>query len=508
MTQVTERVSNWLDQQSGFKDAVGTLRGRAFPSGKAGLPWLVTVASFVVCSLTGLFLLFFYSPSTAATVYSGSYAPLRGVEMSEALASTLRISFDLPGGLLVRQLHNWSSSLMIAALAVHILSVFFTGAFRAPRTLRWLVLFGVLFASMAAGLTGSVLPDDLLSSNSLAVLDGVTKAIPVIGTWLSYLVFQGSFPSGAITTFYPLHVAVLPLAIMGLVALVAVLALRNGPTQSAGPGRSETVIVGRPLRAALTRAAGVLFVVAGVLVAIAATISVNPVGVYGPADPGNASSGAGAVWYLAFLDGAQRLTPSGWEFVWMDRTWTLAILIPVAVSTAFLAVAVLWPFAERFISGDAREHRAPEWHILDRPRNAATRTGLGVAAIVFYGVLWAAAGSDTISYLFRLSAEGLLVTLQVTLIVGPPLAYQVTKRICLGLQRKDRDIALHGYETGRIVRMPGGEYVEVHAPVSPSERWRLAGHEVVRPALLRPDSHGRITIPARVRSVLARWMYG
>ena len=371
MTQVTERVANWLDEQSGFKDAVGSLRSRGFPSGRSGLPWLIAVASFTVCSLTGVFLLFFYSPSTATVVYSGSYAPLRGIELSEALQSTLAITYDLPGGLLVRQLHNWSSSLMIAALAVHILLVFFTGAFRKPRELQWLLLFGVLFASMAAGLTGSVLPDDLLSSNSLAVLDGVLKAIPVVGTWASFLVFQGSFPSGAIATFYPLHVAVLPLAIMGLVALVAVLALRNGPTRWAaqasdesaatprtGPIRTEATIdgrpvVGRPLRTAAIRAAGVFLVVAGVLVAISATISVNPVGTYGPADPGNASSGAGAVWHLAFLDGAQRLTPSGWEFVWMDRTWTLAILVPVAVSTAFLAVAVLWPFVERFISGSS-----------------------------------------------------------------------------------------------------------------------------------------------------------
>ena len=191
--------------------------------------------------------------------------------------------------------------------------------------------------------------------------------------------------------------------------------------------------------------------VAGLLTAIAALVSVNPVGTYGPSDPGNASAGAGAVWYLAFLDGAQRLVPSGWEFEWMDRTVTLAILVPVAVSGLFLVVAALWPFVERFIANDPRPHLP-----LDRPRNAATRTALGVAAIVFYGVLWAAAGADTIAYVFHLGAESLLVTMQLTLIVGPPLAFSITRRICLGLQRKDRDIALHGYETGRIVRMPGG----------------------------------------------------
>ncbi len=507
MTQVTDRISSWVDEQTRLGDAVAAFRGRAFPSGRAGLFWQITVSSFIVCMLTGLVLLFFYDPSTATVVYNGSYAPLRGVEMSGALQSTLAISYDVPGGLLVRQLHNWSASLMIAALAVHILSVFFTGAFRRARELIWLLLFGVLFLSMAAGLTGSVLPDDLLSTNSLAVLDGVTKAIPLVGTWLSYLVFQGRFPSGAIETFYPLHVAVLPLGIAGLVAAVVVLAIVHGPAPARVVGEPEPVVVGVPFRAAATRFAGVFCVVFGVLTAIAALVSVNPVATYGPADPGNASAGAGAVWYLAFLDGAQRLAPSGWEFEWMGYTITLAILIPVAVSGLFLVVAALWPFVERFIANDPRSLRFDQ-HPLDRPRNAATRTALGVAAIVFYCVLWAAAGSDTIAYVLHLGAESLLITLQVTLIIGPPLAFTITQRICLGLQRKDRDIAEHGYETGRIVRMPGGEYVEVHEPVSAAERLRLVGREVVRPAILRPDSRGRLTVTAKVRSVLARWLYG
>jgi ubiquinol-cytochrome c reductase cytochrome b subunit len=338
------------------------------------------------------------------------------------------------------------------------------------------------------------------------VLDGVTKSIPIVGTWLSFLIFQGRFPSGAIETFYPLHVALLPLGIAGLVAAVVVLSVVHGPpsTRVAGPvGQAAEVVVGQPFRVVAARFAGVFFVVFGVLTAIAAFVSVNPVGTYGPSDPGNASAGAGAVWYLAFLDGAQRLVPSGWEFEWMGATVTLAILVPVAVSGLFLVVAALWPFVERFIANDPRPQ-----HVLERPRNAATRTALGVAAIVFYCVLWAAAGADTIAYVFHLGAESLLITLQLALIVGPPLAYTVTQRICLGLQRKDREIAEHGYETGRIVRMPGGEYMEVHEPVSEAERLRLVGYEVARPAILRPDARGRLTLTAKVRALLARWLYG
>jgi ubiquinol-cytochrome c reductase cytochrome b subunit len=477
-------------------------RGRVFPDHWSLLLGHVVVVSFVVCALTGVFLLFFYDPSTTAVQYDGPYSPLQGVEMSRALESTLGISFEVRGGLLMRQLHHWSASLMIAALLLHLLRVFFTGAFRKPRELNWLLLFGILFASMATGLTGHVLPDDMLSGSSLAVLDGILKAIPVVGAWLSSLVFQGEFPAGAITTFYPLHILVLPAIIAVLMLVDGILAALHKPAQFPGPGRTEGNVVGRPFRAAAMKSVGLFFIVFGVLTGIATTVTANPIWTYGPADTGNASAGGGALWYLAFLDGAQRLVPPGWEFVLFNRTWTLAILVPVGVCVLFLVTAMVYPFIERWITGDRREH-----HLLTRPRHAATRTGIGVAGIVFYGVLWAAAGSDLIALHFSLSIEGIVLTLQVVLILGPVAGFVLTKRICLGLQRKDREIALHGYETGRIVRLPGGEYVEVHHPVDAYERWRLIDHNSYGPLALRPDNTGRIRLRDRVRATLSRWFF-
>ena len=477
MTQVTDRLATWMDERTRARAVFAHLRGRVTPERWTGLLWQVVVHSFVVVAITGVFLMFFYDPSSTPVVYDGSYQPLQGVEMSRALESTLQLSFDVRGGLLVRQLHNWGSSLMIAALIVHILSVFFTGAFRKPRELTWVALFLILFVAMATGLTGSVLPDDLLSSNSLAVLDGVLKSIPFVGAWLSALIFQGSFPSGAISTFYPLHVIVLPAVLAALILFVGV-------------------------RGLLARAGGMFFIVVGLLTAISALVTVNPVATYGPADPGNASAGSGAVWYLAFLDGAQRLVPSGWEFEWLDRTWTLSVLVPVTISGLFLFAGLLYPFAEGWITNDKRMHLVP-----DRLRNMPTRTAIGVAAMVFYGVLWAAAGSDVIALTFRLTGEGVILTLQLLLLAGPPLAFILTKRVCLALQRKDRDIALHGFETGRIVRLPGGEYLEVHQEVSAAERRRLTEFESPEPSMIRPHSDGRIRVQDRLRAVLSRWMY-
>ena len=357
--------------------------------------------------LTGFVLLFFYDPSTRPVVYHGSYAPLRGVEMSGALQSTLAISFDVPGGLLVRQLHNWSSSLMIAALAVHILSVFFTGAFRRPRELLWLLLFGVLFLTMGAGLTGSVLPDDLLSTNSLAVLDGVLKAIPIVGTWLSSLVFQGRFPSGAIETFFPLHVVVLPLGIAGLVAAVAVLAIVHGPTRTraarsarAGGRRHHLRHGGGALRGRVLRGRRRARRDRGAR-------HREPCCDLRSVRPGQRLDGRGsgvvprvprrcaaarAVGVGDRVDGPHdhpRHPRAGGGLEPLPRR-RRALAVRRAVHRERPATAAL-----------AR---------LDRPRNAATRTALGVAAIVFYGVLWAAAGADTIAYVFHLGAESLIVT--------------------------------------------------------------------------------------------------
>jgi ubiquinol-cytochrome c reductase cytochrome b subunit len=500
--QVAERIVARLRERERLDAALDGLRRRVFPDHWALLFGQVAVYSFVVVTVTGVVLSFFYDPSSARVDYDGSYAPLQGVEMSRALESTLDISFELRGGLLVRQLHNWSASLMIASLLLHILRIFFTGGFRKPRELTWIVLFLILFATLAAGLTGTFLPDDLLSGSSLAVLDGALKAIPFVGTWLSHLLFQGRFPSGAIATFYPLHVYVLPAVTAVLMIVNAVIALVHRPAQFPGPGRTEDNVVGRPLPVAAVKSAGLFGVVLGVLIALAATATVNPVWSYGPADPANASAGAAPPWYLAFVDGAQRLTPPGWEFVWLGRTWTLAILVPLAAVTLYLLVAMAYPFVEAWITGDRRRH-----HLLDRPRNAPTRTAIGVAGASFYGVLWAAAGADIAATHLGLSVDDVITTLRLALVLGPPAAFTVTKRVCLGLQRKDRELVLHGRETGRLVRTHDGGYVELVRPVDTYERWRLVAYEAYEPTGVRPDGRGHGRLRDRARAAVSRWYF-
>ncbi|MBM7505885.1 cytochrome bc complex cytochrome b subunit [Agromyces aurantiacus] len=502
---LTDRLAARLAEATVFGRRIGDLRDelrrRAVPTHWTNLFGVVTLACLVVVAVTGLWLMFFYTPSSDLTTYRGGYAPLHGAETSEAFASTMRLTFDVPGGLLMRQAHHWAALLLPASIIMQLVATFFTGGFRRPRRGMWVLLFLIFVAALAGGWSGYALPDDLLSGTGLRITEGIALGIPVVGTWLASLLFGGGFPGRIIEHLYPLHVAIVPAVLVGLVALRAVAAWRAGPAQFPGPGRSATRVVGAPLvPTAAARAGGLFLLVTGVLLAISATVTVNPLQLYGPASSGDAGAGSQPDWYTGFLDGALRLVPSGWEVVLFDRTWTLAILVPLAVVTVFLVLVAVYPFVEEWATGDRRDH-----HLLERPRLAPTRTGIGVAGIVFYGVLWTAGSADLIATQFRVSFEGVIGMLQALLIVGPCIGFGVARRVCLGLQRRDRDVLEHGFETGRLVRLPGGEVVEVHQRVGETERVRMSRAEPRVMLVLRPDERGRLPLARRVQVRLGRW---
>jgi ubiquinol-cytochrome c reductase cytochrome b subunit len=498
----TETVQRAMDSSVGGRRLiafVAAARLRMVPRHWTGVFGIITMACTAVLFGTGLFLMLFYVPSSERVVYDGAYAPLHGVEMSHALASTLGISFDVRGGLLLRQAHHWAALLLPAAIMLQLAVAFFTGAFRRPRQWSWVLLFLVLIAALAAGWSGYALPDDMLSGTGLRIVQGIVLGIPVVGTWLAALLFGGEFPGRIIENLYVVH-------LLASVALVGLLAARvrgawvHGPAWlPAAPGARS----GIPLvPTAATRAAGLFATVCGILLLISATVTVSPVWLYGPSSPGDASAGSQPDWYTGFLDGALRLVPAGWELEVFGTTVTLAVLVPLAVVGAFLAAIAVYPFVEGWIARDRDDH-----HLLDRPRNVPTRTAIGVAGIVFYAVLWGAASSDVVATQFALSLESVTAAFQVLLLAGPPLAFVLTHRICLGLRRKDRDLLVHGYETGRIVRMPGGEYVEVHRPLGAGPRAALEDASGYEPIRLRPDAKGRILIRERVRATASRLLF-
>jgi ubiquinol-cytochrome c reductase cytochrome b subunit len=479
------------------------LRGRRFPVHWSNLFGVVSLACVAVLFVSGIFLMFFYAPSSDLVTYHGAYAPLQGAVMSKAYRSTLAISFNVRGGLLMRQVHHWAALLLPAAVIVQTLVTFFTGGFRRPRLFGWVLLFLVTLVSLVGGWSGYALPDDVLAGTGVRIVEGIVLGIPVIGTWASALLFGGEFPGQIIEHLYPLHVVIVPVLLVTLIALRIRAEYVHGPVQFARPGRTENNVVGVPLLPnAATRAIGLFFIVAGLLVAISATVTISPVWLYGPSASGEASAGSQPDWYTGFLDGALRLVPPGWGFVWLGHTWALAILVPLVAVTIFLLGILLYPFVERWITGDSREH-----NLLERPRNTATRTAIGIAGLTFYGALWGAGSADLVATQFSVSLESVLVFYQVFVIVGPVLAFAVTRRVCIALQKKDREILLHGYETGRIVRLPGGEYVEVHQDVDPAERWRLENPSDYASLLLQPDEKGRIGPTRRLRARLSQFFF-
>ena len=502
--KLTNWASNYIDERTSISGLVRELGRKIFPDHWSFMLGEVALYSFVVILLSGSFLTFFFQPSGTPTIYDGSYAPLKGIPMSAAMSSTLNISFDIRGGLLLRQVHHWAALLFVASIGLHMLRIYFTGAFRKPRELNWLIGFVLFVLALAEGFTGYSLPDDLLSGNGLRIIDGMVKGVPVVGTWISYLLFGSEFPGTAIVgRLYSLHILLLPAILVAALGIHLVLLIVNKHTQFAGPGRTEGNVVGVPIMPVFAaKAGGFFFIIFGVIMLTASFVTINPIWVYGPYDPSPISAGTQPDWYIGFADGALRLIPHGWEFMLGPYTVSMNILIPILVLLVFLAVVAAYPFVEAWVTGDKREH-----HMADRPRNAPTRTAIGAAGVTFYAVLWAAASSDLIATHFRLTIEAVIAVLQALIFVGPVVAYFVTKRICIGLQKKDREIALHGFESGRIVRLPGGEYVEVHQQLSDYERWKLVSFDDYAPIMLRPDKQGRITARARLRARMSSWFF-
>jgi ubiquinol-cytochrome c reductase cytochrome b subunit len=496
--------ANYIEDRTSLSGFVKELGRKIFPDHWSFMLGEVALYSFIVILLSGTFLTFFFQASMAPVIYEGSYPTLKGVEMSAAMASTLDISFDVRGGLLMRQVHHWAALLFVASIGLHMLRVFFTGAFRKPRELNWVVGFVLFVLAMGEGFTGYSLPDDLLSGNGLRIIDGMVKGIPVIGTWTSYLLFGGEFPGEAIVgRLYTLHILLLPALVVAAIGVHMILLIVNKHTQFAGPGRTEQNVVGVPIMPVFAaKAGGFFFIVFGVIMLVASTVTINPIWNYGPYDPSPVSAGTQPDWYIGFADGMLRLIPPGWEFELWGFTVSLNVLVPVTVLVLFIVLVAIYPFIEGWITGDKREH-----HMADRPRNAPTRTAIGAAGVTFYAVMWAAASSDLIATHFRLSIEGVTHFLQATLILGPIIAYLVAKRVALALQKRDREIALHGFESGRIVRLPGGEYIEVHEQLSDYERWRLVSYDDYAPLMVRPNAKGRITLSTRARAVLSRWFF-
>ena len=437
---------------------------KVFPDHWSFLLGEIALYSFIVLLLSGTYLTFFFDASMREVVYEGTYAPLRGAEMSAAYESTLYISFDVRGGLFMRQLHHWAALLFVASIVIHLMRIFFTGAFRRPRETNWLIGVALLVLSFAMGFTGYSMPDDLLSGTGLRIVSAIILAIPVVGTWVHWAVFNGDYVGEFIVgRMYIVHVLIVPAIILALIALHLLILVKQKHTQFPGPGRTEHNVVGNRLFPAFAgKAGGLFFIVFGVCAALGGLVQINPVWLWGPYNPAQVSAASQPDWYVMFLDGSTRLFPA-WDINLPGNYTIPALFWPTLVLPGILfTLLALYPIIERKLTRDTASH-----HLLQRPRDVPVRTSLGAMAVTFYVVLMISGGNDVVAEKFDISLNAMTWVGRIGLVILPPIVYVLTYRICLGLQKHDREVLEHGLETGVIRRLPHGEFIEVHQPLGP-----------------------------------------
>jgi ubiquinol-cytochrome c reductase cytochrome b subunit len=484
---------NFLDDRLGSTTFFKRNVRKVFPDHWSFMLGEIALYSFVILLLTGTFLTLWFKPSMTEVVYEGSYTKLNGVRMSEAYASTLHISFDVRGGLLMRQIHHWAAILFMASIMAHMLRVFFTGAYRKPRELNWLIGIGMFTLGMVEGLFGYSLPDDLLSGTGIRITQGVLESIPVVGTYGYMFLFGGEFPHGEqgdiIPRLFTLHVLLIPGIILGLVTAHMMIMWHQKHTAMPTRNQSETQVYGYPFYPVFMAKTGAYFLFTfGVLALLATFTQINPIWLFGPYDPGAISAGSQPDFYMGVLEGALRIMPNV-EFTAWGHTLSLNVLIPATVPLGIIfGGAAAWPFIERWVTGDNRSH-----HVNERPRNAPVRTGVGIAAVTFYGLLWLAGANDVIAERFHVALFATTWFFRFAVILGPILAFIVTKRICLGLQRKDAAVIDHGVESGIIVMSPEGKFSERHVPPKEDEKTVILSKENAKPEAPAVDAN---SIPA------------
>ncbi len=437
---------HWLDDRTGSAPFLRKALRYVFPDHWSFLLGEVALYAFVVLVGTGIYLTLFFDPSTAPTVYHGPYAPLRGAEMSHAYKSVVDLSFSVKAGLLMRQTHHWAADVFLAAITLHLLRIFFTGAFRKPRDLTYYLGVTMLLLALLEGYLGYSLVDDLLSGMGLAIGYSVAMSFPLIGANLASLIWGGPFPGVPAfwSRMYIAHVLLLPILIGTLLALHLFLVAARHHTQFRERRSSEYRVRGTPLFPGYApRSLGLMFGTASVLVLLGGLVQINPVWLWGPYHVAQGTNGAQPDWYLGWLIGALRLVP-GFDltigsYTLVPNPFWGGALFPLVV----FAVLYAWPWLERRVTGDRSFHNA-----LDRPRDAPWRTALGAALFMWIFLVFMAGASDRVFVSLGISYVAQIWFYRVAVWVAPIVVLVVTKRTCDALRaaervRQDREEAEH-----------------------------------------------------------------
>ena len=452
-------VLNELDDRLGVAKGGRSFLDKIFPDHWSFMLGEIALYSFVVLLVTGVFLSLYFIPSQAMVTYHGNYLPLDGQLVTQAFSSTVNMSFAVRGGLLMRQMHHWSCDIFIGAMVVHMARVFFTGAFRKPREINWSIGATLLTLAIVNGFLGYSLPDDLVSGTGIRIAYSILLSVPLVGTYLAFLVFGGNFPGTAvIPRFFILHVLIVPGIIIALVTAHMVLLVRQKHTQFPGEGRTEDNVVGSPMFPIfMAKTTGFMFVVGGVTALLGAFAQINPIWQFGPYDASRISYAVQPDWYMGFLDGALRIFPA-WSFHSFGYTIPLEVTIPAVIFPGLVfGLAYVWPTLERLVTKDSAMH-----NLLDRPSNRPKRTAAGSAVLAALFMLFVASSTDVIANFFHLPLNEVLWGMRILVLISPFVAYPLTYKICKELQGVEGGGKRK--TTNVVTRTAEGEYVATAAP--------------------------------------------
>ncbi|MEA2297966.1 MAG: ubiquinol-cytochrome c reductase cytochrome b subunit [Solirubrobacteraceae bacterium] len=454
----------FVDERLGISPLLRAAMKYIFPDHWSFLFGEIALYSFLALVATGVYLALFFDPSVAPVVYGGSYAPLQGAHITQAYNSTLDIVFNVPAGLLIRQTHHWAALVFVVAIVIHLMRVFFTGAFRKPRDVNWLIGVTLVTLAIVEGFAGYSLPDDLLSGMGLAIGYSVLLAVPVVGGQLGLLLWDGPFPgSGAfVDRLFIAHVFILPAVLATLIAVHLAIIMRQKHSQFPGPGRTEENVVGTPLWPAyMLRALGMMTATLAMLFLLGGLVQVNPIWQYGPYEPYLGTNGAQPDWYMGWLIGALRLMPG------FDLTIGRATIAPnpffggILFPAVVFGVLYLWPAAERRITKDFARH-----DLLQRPRDAPARTALGAAFFTWIFTIFMAGAADRLLVSIGFPYAGQVWFFRVLAVVAPMVVFAFTLRLCRELAASEAT-PLREWEGAVVAQAGDGRYQALE--VAPAE---------------------------------------
>lgn len=419
-------LARWIDNRLRLAESSRKYLRKAFPAHWSFLIGEVALFSLVVLLFTGIFLALFYTPDTTPVVYDGPYAPLQGREITAAYDSVMRLSFEVRAGLVMRQIHHWAALVFVIAIVVHMLRVFFTGAFRRPREINWVIGVALLLLAFGAGFTGYSLPDDLLSGTGLRIGYSALLSIPFLGPLIGFIGIGGEFPGNDVLgRLHLMHVLLIPGGLVALVSVHLAILVRQRHSQKPGGLARNDNVVGEPLfpNQTLTSLSLFAFVIA-VLSLLGGLFEINPVWLYGPYEPFEVFAPAQPDWYMGWLEGLLRLWPA-WEFTLFGITIPAVFIPGVVIPGIMFGVVFAWPWIDqRWITKDPGEH-----HLLQRPRDVPWRTAIGVAGLTLLLVIFVAGSNDVIAADARTGLQTVTTLLRIAVFVLPPLAGFVTYRV-------------------------------------------------------------------------------